>query len=151
MEWHRRWCWRRGQLTHGNVRSIGFHCQHCMPWYDLQRCALCVWCPVLTQISYNDMKSKIEGLLSLKPACAAAHVGATLQATLAGGVVEGVAPASCELSTLWGKVGRRGVGWAAADRPGAPLLAPPFGWGARAGSREEGRNRSRSVGGTSYH
>jgi hypothetical protein len=49
---------------------------------------------------YNDMKSKIEGLLSLKPARVAAHVGATLQATLAGGVEEGVAPASLEPSTL---------------------------------------------------
>jgi hypothetical protein len=48
----------------------------------------------------NDMKSKIEGLLSLEPAHVAAHVGAMLQATLAGRVEEGVAPASHEPSTL---------------------------------------------------
>jgi hypothetical protein len=49
---------------------------------------------------YNDMKSKIEGLLSLEPARVADHVGATLQAMLPGGVEEGVAPASREPSTL---------------------------------------------------
>jgi hypothetical protein len=61
-------------------------------------------------MSYNDMKSKIEGLLSLEPARVGAHVGATLPATLAGGVEEGVAPASHKPSTLWGEAGRRGVG-----------------------------------------
>jgi hypothetical protein len=58
--------------------------------------------PVATQMSYSDMKSKIEGLLSLKPTRIAAHVGATLRAILAGGVDEAVAPAGRELSTLWG-------------------------------------------------
>jgi hypothetical protein len=53
-------------------------------------------------MSYNDMKLKIEGLLSLEPARVAAHKGATVQATLAGGVSEvgGGAPASHESSTL---------------------------------------------------
>jgi hypothetical protein len=51
-------------------------------------------------MSYNDMKSKIEGLLSLEPARVAAHVGATLRAMLAGGVEKGVAPVSREPSTL---------------------------------------------------
>jgi hypothetical protein len=36
------------------------------------------------------------------------------------------------------------------DRPGALLLAPHLVWGGRAGSREEGRVRSCSVGETSY-
>jgi hypothetical protein len=56
-----------------------------------------------------------------------------------------VSPAGREPSTLWGEEGRRGEGRAVADHPGAPMLAPPLGWGARAGSRGEGR--SRSVGG----
>jgi hypothetical protein len=62
------------------------------------------------QMSYNDMKSKIEGLLSFEPAHVAAHVGATLRITLAGGVDDAVAPASREPSTLCGEAGRRGVG-----------------------------------------
>jgi hypothetical protein len=53
-----------------------------------------------TQMSYNDMKSQIEGLLLLEPASVAPHVGATLRAALACGVEEGVAPASREPSTL---------------------------------------------------
>jgi hypothetical protein len=63
-------------------------------------------------MSYNDMKSRIEGLLSLAPIRVAAHVGATVRATLAGCVREvgGGAPASREPSTLYGEAGRRGVG-----------------------------------------
>jgi hypothetical protein len=57
-------------------------------------------CQVTTQMSYNDMKSQIEWLLSLKLIRVAAHVGATLRATLACEVEEGFAPASRELSTL---------------------------------------------------
>jgi hypothetical protein len=67
-------------------------------------------CPVAKQMSYYDMKLKIEALLSLEPAHIAAHLGATLQAMLAGRVDEGGAPASREPSTLWGEAGRRGVG-----------------------------------------
>ncbi len=72
------------------------------------------------------MKSKIEGELVSEPARIAAHVGATLRATLAGRV-EGVvgSPANRELSTLWGEVGRHGEGQAVADRPGAPPHAGP--------------------------
>jgi hypothetical protein len=44
----------------------------------------------VTQLLYSDMKSKIEGELSLKPARVAAHVGATLRTTLAGSVDEAV-------------------------------------------------------------
>jgi hypothetical protein len=60
-------------------------------------------------MSYNDMELNIEGELVSEPACVAAHMGATLQATLAGRV-EGVIglPASCKLSTLWGEAGRHG-------------------------------------------
>jgi hypothetical protein len=56
--------------------------------------------PVETQMSYKDMKSKIEGLLSLEPARVAAHVGATLWVTLAGGVEDAGTPASRDPSTL---------------------------------------------------
>jgi hypothetical protein len=49
---------------------------------------------------YNHMKSKIEGLLLLEPACVAAHVGATLRVMLAGGVEDVGTPASREPSTL---------------------------------------------------
>jgi hypothetical protein len=81
------------------------------------------------------MKSKMEGELVTEPALVAAHVGATLRATLAGRVAgDVVTPASHEPSTLWGEAGRRGVGRAVADRPVTPKLAPPLGWGARAGS-----------------
>jgi hypothetical protein len=77
-------------------------------WFTETRAA---W-PVATQMSYNDMKSKIEGLLSLEPARVAAHVGAMVRATLAGWVDEvgGGSPASREPSTLWGEAGRLGVG-----------------------------------------
>ncbi len=61
--------------------------------------------PMETQMSYNAMKSKIKVLLSLEPARVAAHVGATMRARLAGGVDEGGAPSSHELSTLWGEAG----------------------------------------------
>ncbi len=64
----------------------------------------------MTKISYYDMKSKIEGLLSFEPTRVAAHVGATLRVTLAGGVDDTVASASREPSTLWGEPGRRVVG-----------------------------------------
>jgi hypothetical protein len=87
-------------------------------------------------MSYSNMKSKIEGELTSEPARIAAHVGVTLRVTLAGRVAgDAVTPASREPSTLWGEAGRRGVGRAVADRPVAPMLAPPLGWGARAGSR----------------
>ncbi len=68
-------------------------------------------CPVATQLSYSDIKSKIEGELSLEPALVAAHMGATLRPTLAGRVDEGVdgSLASREPSTLWGEAGRRDV------------------------------------------
>jgi hypothetical protein len=66
--------------------------------------------PVVTQMLYSIMKTKIEGLLSLEPARVAAHVGTMLRATLAGGVDETVAPANREPSTLWGEAGRHGVG-----------------------------------------
>jgi hypothetical protein len=86
-------------------------------------------------MSYSDMKSKIEGELVSEPTRIAAHVGAMLWVTLAGRVAgDVVTPASCEPSTLWGEAGRRGEGRAVADRPDAPMLAPPLGWGARAGS-----------------
>jgi hypothetical protein len=99
-------------------------------------------------MSYSDMKSKIEGELVSEPAPMAAHVGATLRVTLAGRVAgDAVTPASREPSTLRGEAGRRGVGRAVADRPVSPLLAPPLGWGARAGSRGRGRGTSRTVGG----
>jgi hypothetical protein len=69
-----------------------------MVWHTETRAA---W-PVVTEMSYNDMISRIEGLLLLEPACVAAHVGAMVRATLAGGVSEvgGGAPASRQLSTL---------------------------------------------------
>jgi hypothetical protein len=58
-----------------------------------------------------------------------------LRVTLAGRVAgDVVTPASREPSTLWGEAGRCGEGRAVADRPDAPMLAPPLGWGARAGS-----------------
>ncbi len=60
---------------------------------------LAAW-PVATQMSYNDIKSNIEGLLSLKPAHVAAHVGATLRVMLAGGVDDAGTPASREPLTL---------------------------------------------------
>ncbi len=67
---------------------------------------------------------------------------------LAGRVAgEEVTPASREPSTLWGEAGRLGVGRAVADRPVALMLAPPLGWGARAGSRGVGRGTSHTVGG----
>ncbi len=46
-----------------------------------------------------------------------------------------------------GEAVRLGVRRAAADRPATLFLAPPLGWGARAGSREWGGVTSRSVGG----
>jgi hypothetical protein len=62
-------------------------------------------------MSYNDMKEKIEGVVSLESARVAAHAGATLWATLAGrGEGDGGAPASHKPSTLWGEAGRLGVG-----------------------------------------
>jgi hypothetical protein len=61
-------------------------------------------------MSYNDMKSKIEGLLLLDPACVVAHMCAMLRVTLAGGVENAGTPASHEPSTLWREAGRRGVG-----------------------------------------
>jgi hypothetical protein len=65
---------------------------------------------VATQMSYSDMKSSIEGLLSLKPARVAAHEEATLRAgRVQGG--EGDSPASREPSTLCeGEAGRHGIG-----------------------------------------
>ncbi len=81
------------------------------------------------------MKLKMEGELVTEPARVAAHVGATLRAALAERVAgDVVTPASREPSTLWGEAGRRGVGRAVAARPVTPKLAPPPGWGARAGS-----------------
>ncbi len=61
-------------------------------------------------MSYNDMKLKIEGLLSFEPAHVVAQVGATLRVMLAGVVDDIVAPASHKPSTLWGEEGRWGVG-----------------------------------------
>ncbi len=66
-----------------------------MLWHTETRAA---W-PVATQMSY-DMKSKTEGLLSLDPTCVAAHVGATLRVTLAGGVEDAGTTASREPPTL---------------------------------------------------
>ncbi len=68
--------------------------------------------PAATLLSDSDIKSNIEGELSLKPARVAAHVEATLRPTLARRVDEGVGgtPASREPSTLWGEAGRRDVG-----------------------------------------
>ncbi len=40
--------------------------------------------PAVTQMSYNDMKSDIDGLLSLAPTRVAAHEGATVRSRLAG-------------------------------------------------------------------
>jgi hypothetical protein len=56
-------------------------------------------CPLATHMSYSDMKSSIEGLLSLTPARVAAHDEATLKA---GGIEGGEddAPASRKPSTL---------------------------------------------------
>ncbi len=98
-------------------------------------------------MSYSDMKLKIDGELVTEPARVAAHVGATLRATLAGIVTGGVVtPASRKPSTLWGEAGRQGVGRAAVDRTVAPRLAPPLGWWSRAGSTGGGVI-SRTVGG----
>ncbi len=55
---------------------------------------------------YNDMKEKIEGVVSLEPARVAAHAGATL---VGRGEGNGGAPASRKPSTLWGEAGRLGV------------------------------------------
>jgi hypothetical protein len=97
--------------------------------------------PEETHMSYSDKKSKIEGELVSEPARIAAHVGATLRVTLAGRVAgDAVTPARREPSTLRGEGGRRGVGRAVADRPVAPMLAPPLGWGAKAGSRGGGES-----------
>jgi hypothetical protein len=60
-------------------------------------------------MSFSDMKSSIEGLLSLTPARDAAHD----EARQAGGIEGGDddAPASRKLSTLCvGEAGRRSVG-----------------------------------------
>jgi hypothetical protein len=71
----------------------------------------CAACPVATQMSYSDMKEKIEGVVSLEPAHVAAHAGAMLRVTLAGrGESDGSAPASRTPSTLWGEAGRLGAG-----------------------------------------
>jgi hypothetical protein len=68
-------------------------------------------CLVATQMSYRDMKEKIEGVVSLEPAHVAAHTGATLRVTLAGrGESDGRALASHTPSTLWGEAGRLGAG-----------------------------------------
>ncbi len=75
-----------------------------MRWFTETRAA---W-PEVTQMSYSDMKLKIEGELMSEPARIAAHVGAKLRATLAGRVEGVVSPASREPSTLWGEAGRRG-------------------------------------------
>ncbi len=40
--------------------------------------------PEETQVSYNDIKSKIAGEVVKEPARVAAHVGATLRESLAG-------------------------------------------------------------------
>jgi hypothetical protein len=101
-------------------------------------------CPVVMQMSYSVMKEKIEGVVSLEQARVAAHAGATLAGR---GEGDGDVPASRKPSTLWGEASRLGVRRAAADRPVTLLLAPPLGWGARAGSREGGGVTSRSVGG----
>jgi hypothetical protein len=104
--------------------------------------------PEKTQMSYNDMKSRIAGELMSEPARVAAHVGATLPVELAGCVTgDEVTPASREPSTLWGEAGRRGVGRAVVDRTAAPMLAPSLSCGTRAGSKEGGRGASRTVGG----
>ncbi len=69
--------------------------------------------PAATQLSYSNIKSNIEGELSLKPARVAAHVEATLRPTLARRVDDegvGGTPASREPSTLLGEAGRRDVG-----------------------------------------
>jgi hypothetical protein len=65
-------------------------------WFTETRAA---W-PEVTQMSYSDMKSKIEGEPVSEPARIAAHVGATLRATLLGRVEGVVSPASREPSTL---------------------------------------------------
>jgi hypothetical protein len=57
-------------------------------------------------MSYNDMKEKIEGVVSLEHARVAAHAGATLAGR---GEEDGDAPASSKPSTLWGEAGRLGV------------------------------------------
>jgi hypothetical protein len=95
-------------------------------------------------MSYSDMKENIDGMVSLEQARVAAHAGATLSGS---GEGDGDVPASRKPSTLWGEAGRLGVRRAAADRPATLFLAPPLGWGARAGSREGGGVTSRSVGG----
>jgi hypothetical protein len=76
-------------------------------WFTQTRVAS----PAVTQLSYSDIKSNIEGELSLEPARVAAHMGATLRPTLAHRVDEGVggSPASHKPSTLWGEAGRRDV------------------------------------------
>jgi hypothetical protein len=97
------------------------------------------------------MKLKMEGELVTEPARVAAHVGATLRAALAGRVAgDLVTPASREPSTLWGEVGRRGVGRVVADSPVAPKLAPPPGWGVRAGSMGGGESHPALWGETSF-
>jgi hypothetical protein len=76
-------------------------------WFTDTRAA----CPVVIQMSYSDMKEKIEGVVLLEPARVAAHAGAMLRITLAGrGESDGSAPAICTPSTLWGEAGRLGAG-----------------------------------------
>ncbi len=51
-----------------------------MEWHTDTRAAR----PAVTQMSYNDMKSDMDGLLSLAPTLVAAHEGATVRSRLAG-------------------------------------------------------------------
>jgi hypothetical protein len=72
----------------------------------------CTAWPVATQMLYSDMKSSIEGLLSLEPTREVAHKGTMLWAgRVEGGEGEGGAPACHEPSTLCeGEADRHGVG-----------------------------------------
>ncbi len=106
-----RWQRRQHLQVVADVVSVGKRQKSMTSWCPvIWLTEMCAACPVATQMSYNNMKSKIEGLSSLETARVTAHVGVTLQATLASGVDEGGAPASREPSTLWEEAGRRGVG-----------------------------------------
>jgi hypothetical protein len=98
-----RWRSRRSLRTIAVVVGVGKRQKRVISWYPMIWFTemRAVW-PVVTRMSYNDMKSKIKGLLLLEPARVAAHVGATVRATLAGWVDEvgGGAPASRKPSTL---------------------------------------------------
>jgi hypothetical protein len=81
-------CIRKRQKSVTSWKPVRCFTETCVAWSEV------------TQMSYSDMKSKIEGELVSEPAHIAAHMGATLRATLVGRVEGVVSPASREPSTL---------------------------------------------------